>query len=177
MKSSCFCEKIFLSLSKQKKIMITKNLENKEILSDDVLFAIDRITKAHPEAVFGGSLALNAVGLLNRKIKDIDVFFHRDTLVSPCLFDSEPSKYPSEQVEEIDETTIAHHGLTIDDIGVCVFMVDDKLLLSTPIEFLGRKINIQNVNYAIMAKLSYESKGYVKHKDDLEKISEKFSLF
>ena len=51
------------------------NLENKQILSDDILNAIDLIIKKTPHAVFGGSIALNAIGLINRKISDIDLFF------------------------------------------------------------------------------------------------------
>jgi hypothetical protein len=56
------------------------NLENKQILSDDILNAIDLIIKKTPHAVFGGSIALNAVGLINRKISDIDLFFSLVTL-------------------------------------------------------------------------------------------------
>ena len=51
------------------------NLENKDILSDNVLSGIDYILEKCPDVIFGGSIALNAVGLLNRKISDIDLFF------------------------------------------------------------------------------------------------------
>ena len=39
------------------------NLENKDILPDDILSAIDYILEKQPNAIFGGSIALNAVGL------------------------------------------------------------------------------------------------------------------
>jgi hypothetical protein len=38
------------------------------------------------------------------------------------------------------------------------------------IEFLGRKICVQNVNYAIMAKMTYADKND-KHKEDLKQIN------
>lgn len=158
--------------------MKAKNLESKEILSDEMLSVIDRIIKLHPEAVFGGSLALNAVGLITRKIKDIDVFFPEDALISKELFSGEPATYPSEHVEIINGTFVSHSGFDIDDVSVCFFKVDSELLLSSPIEFSGRKVNIQNVNYAILAKLAYAAKGYDKHKKDLKNIFEKlFEVF
>ena len=40
-----------------------KNLENKEILSDEILNAISLIIKQTPNVVFGGSIALNAISL------------------------------------------------------------------------------------------------------------------
>jgi len=52
-----------------------KNLENKEILSDEILNAISLIIKQTPNVVFGGSIALNAIELINRPISDIDLFF------------------------------------------------------------------------------------------------------
>ena len=51
------------------------NLENKNILSEDIIEAIDIILLNTPSAVFGGSITLCAVGLLKRKINDIDLFF------------------------------------------------------------------------------------------------------
>ena len=51
------------------------NLDNSEILSDEIVNAIDLIITQIPDVIFGGSIALNAVGLLNRKVSDIDVFF------------------------------------------------------------------------------------------------------
>ena len=52
-----------------------KNLENKEILSDEIFKAITLIIKETPNVVFGGSITLNAIGLINRPISDIDLFF------------------------------------------------------------------------------------------------------
>ena len=57
---------------------MANNLENKEVLSDEILNAIDLIIKLIINAVFGGSIVLNAVGLINRKVLDIDLFFHLD---------------------------------------------------------------------------------------------------
>ena len=50
------------------------NLENKYILSEELIDAIDRILEKVPHVVVGGSIALNAVGLISRKINDIDIF-------------------------------------------------------------------------------------------------------
>ena len=71
--------------TKRKKAM-TNNLESKEVLSAEILNAIDLIIKHTPNAVFGGSIALNAVGLINRKVSDIDLFFHLNENLTKMVF-------------------------------------------------------------------------------------------
>ena len=52
------------------------NLEDKEILSPELLQVIDVILAKSPRIVFGGSIVLNALGFIERPIKDIDLFIH-----------------------------------------------------------------------------------------------------
>lgn len=47
--------------------------QNTRNLSPDILNAIRYVYLKVPDALFCGSVALNALGLLNRSVKDIDV--------------------------------------------------------------------------------------------------------
>lgn len=49
------------------------NLNNK-ILSAEIKSLISKLNNEFPDLIFGGSIALNAVGLIERKIGDIDIF-------------------------------------------------------------------------------------------------------
>ncbi len=152
------------------------NLYNSEILSDEIVSAIDLIIAQIPDAVFGGSIALNGVGLLNRKISDIDVFFHFNQSLSKNGFTQIPTtEILSDTVTDTNGNQIQRTGLKVGGVKVCAFKVGlDELQCST-ITFTrndkSRKINIQNVNYAIQAKMAYSSKTQ-KHKDDLNSMDE-----
>jgi hypothetical protein len=147
------------------------NLENKEILSDDILNAIDLIIKKTPHAVFGGSIALNAIGLINRKISDIDLFFSLNENLTRNSFLSieNDGELFSDTVTDVNGLEIQRTGAKIAGIKTCCFKVPDEELSHSKIKFLGREICIQNVNYAIMAKRAYANKND-KHKEDLKKI-------
>src|SRR5690242_1416682 len=62
------------------------NLENENVLSSEILNAIDLVINNCPNAVFGGSIALNAVGLINRKVSDIDLFFEESESLTKNSF-------------------------------------------------------------------------------------------
>ena len=148
------------------------NLENKDILPDDILSAIDYILEKQPNAIFGGSIALNAVGLLNRKISDIDLFFPLDTDIKMLagLHNDDKDVQASEPVTDINGNKIQRVNIKINGIKVDCFKVPDNMLQHSLFSFLGKTIRIQNVNYAIEAKIQYAKKGVKKHIDDLQNI-------
>ena len=89
-----------------------KNLENKEILSDDILNAISLIIKQTPNVVFGGSIALNAIELINRPISDIDLFFGMNESLSQNGYLS------VETIGEITSDTVTNtNGIEIQRTG------------------------------------------------------------
>jgi hypothetical protein len=151
-----------------------KNLENKEILSDEILEAIDIVYSRCPNAVFGGSIALNAIGLINRKISDIDLFFSKRQSLNKHEFLSLVSgEILSDTVTNTNGREIQRTGAKIANIKTCVFSVDDEELQHSKHKFTRNgkdyEICIQNVNYAIEAKKAYSSRN-PKHQTDLENI-------
>jgi hypothetical protein len=148
------------------------NLENKEVLSDEILKAIDLIIKQTPSAVFGGSIALNAVGLLNRKVSDIDLFFaiNESLLKNGFLSVENDGQILSDTVTNVNGVEIQRTGAKIAGVKTCCFKVSDEELQHSKVEFFGRKICIQNVNYAIQAKMTYADKNN-KHNEDLKQIN------
>lgn len=151
---------------------MANNLENKEVLSDEILNAIDLIIKHTPNAVFGGSIALNAIGLINRKVSDIDLFFDANESLQKNGFLSieKDGQFLSDTVTNVNGIKIQRIGAKIAGVKTCCFRVSSEELQHSKIEFLGRKICIQNVNYAIQAKKSYADKNN-KHKEDLKQIN------
>jgi hypothetical protein len=147
------------------------NLENKEILSEEILQAIDLIIKNCPNAVFGGSIALNAVGLLNRKVSDIDLFFAENESLSKNGFLSiqNSGEILSDTVTNTNGKEIQRTGAKIAGVKTCCFKVENQELQNSKVNFLGRTICIQNVNYAIQSKIAYSSRN-PKHKEDLSNI-------
>ena len=146
------------------------NLENPDILSKYILTAIDVILKNVPNAVFGGSIALNAVGLINRPVKDIDLFIPIGSVVPDSIVESSEGIITSETSEDTNGVLIDRTGMLIAGQGVCLFKVPEEELAHSKINVLGRELNIQNVNYALRAKMSYADKTD-KHKKDLKEIN------
>lgn len=157
------------------------NLEKEEILSKEILHTIDVILKESPEVVFGGSIALNAVGLINRPISDIDLFFPLKTrfIDIGILHTNETNDTQSETTTDINGKLIERVGAKIGKIKICCFKVPDEILQYSKITVLGRTLNIQNVNQAIIAKMVYakgtsNNKKYYaknhKHENDLTEI-------
>lgn len=151
------------------------NLENKEILSDEILNAISLIISEIPDAVFGGSIALNAIGLISRKISDIDLFFALNESLSKNRFLSieNNGEITSDTVTNTNGIEIQRTGAKIAGIKTCCFKVSTDELQHSKHTFIRNDklyvICIQNVNYAIEAKKSYANKN-IKHKTDLESI-------
>ena len=156
------------------------NLYNPEILSDDIVTAIGLIIEKCPEAVFGGSIALNAVGLLNRKISDIDVFFderNNFSLRGSGFLSIPTTEVLSDTVTDTNGKEIQRTGLKVNDIKVCAFKVGVEELQHSLMSFIRNdkfyELKIQNVNYAIQAKIAYKYKTE-KHKVDMSNIEEIF---
>lgn len=151
------------------------NLENKLILNDQILSAIDLILEKCPKTVFGGSIALNAVGLLNREIHDIDVFYCDESLETNGFLKIKRSSIVSDTVTNTNGKEIQRTGVVINDVNTCAFNVGQEELQHSLFRFTRdgkeRTICIQNVNYAIQAKISYTSKTS-KHKEDINSIDE-----
>lgn len=139
-------------------------------MSNQIKLAVLAIQKQVPSAVFGGSIALSAVGLLDRPIKDIDLFLpHKTSLTKNGLLSIEQSEITSETVTDTNGKQIQRTGFIINGVNCCVFKVDDEELQHSTHSLEGTLINIQNVNYAIMAKKSYADRSG-KHKADLAVI-------
>jgi hypothetical protein len=165
-----------MKTKKDNNITMRPNLENPEILSDEIIQAIILIIEKCPEAIFGGSIALNAVGLLNRKISDIDLFFNEKNSFSLKGegFLSIPTEWiMSDTVTNTNGKKIQRTGLNVNGIKVCAFKVNEEELQYSLTRFTRNdkpyELRIQNVNYAIQAKIAYKFKTE-KHQIDLENI-------
>lgn len=131
------------------------NLENKEILTEQQLKAIDQIIEKCPDAIFGGSIALNAIGLLNRKVSDIDIFFPYGKSLAPDFLQLDLIDVGSGIVTDENGNEIQRTTANVNAVKCCVFKVDDNSLQHSEMDICGRKLKIQNVNYAIVAKIAY----------------------
>lgn len=79
------------------------NLENKKILSDKMLKVVKQLSSEFPNIVFGGSIGLNAVGLIERNIGDIDVFVDENhKILSSKYFNFDEVK--ESQKENLDDS-------------------------------------------------------------------------
>ena len=146
-------------------------LENKEILPENIYKAIKKIKDKHPEAIFGGSIALTAMGLLNREIHDIDVFFDRRYSIDFDLF--EKSNGSSSNVAYTDDNEKVTSILTsckVNGVKCCVFLEKSEFLQYSTFSFFGEKIKISQVNLAIDVKRRYAKGGAIKHINDLKFI-------
>lgn len=154
------------------------HLEEKEILSDEILFAIDELLKRSGDIVFGGSIALNAVGVIDRKVKDIDLmtnnnkslnYYNLMTLV--CKTDDVTEI--SETVTDVNGEQVVRVGAKIGNVNICIFKLN-KVNYSE-FKFSGRTIKIQNINDAILAKRCYSQKNVSsagKHLHDVKQFEE-----
>lgn len=158
-----------------------KQLEDKNILSDDIYAAIRLIVTNRPATVFGGSIALNAVGVIHRPISDIDLFFPLCSSMSKTGFlsFSDMAEFISDTVTNTNGKEIQRTGAKVLGVKTCCFKVDDEELSHSKYTFNrdGEEttICIQNVNYAIEAKRAYSSRN-IKHKIDLDNIDKELSL-
>lgn len=158
------------------------NLEKPEILSDEIVQAMILIIEKCPEAVFGGSIALNAVGLLNRQIGDIDLFFtdkHSFAMNNSGFLSLPTTEVLSDTVTDTNGNLVQRTGLKVNGIKTCAFKVNPEELQHNVMTFYRQTLdkmitfNVQNVNYAIQAKIAYLYKKE-KHQIDLDAINKIF---
>lgn len=153
-----------------------KNLENAEIFSDKLLNAVSIISDKIPHVVFGGSIALNAIGLITRPISDIDMFFDLNENLSKTGIFNILNDYQcmSETLTTTNGIEVKRVAINIAGVKGCCFKVPSEQLQCSKYYFYrnGKQysINIQNVNYAIEAKRSYSKKN-IKHTLDLIEIN------
>lgn len=159
------------------------NLEKEEILSPSLVSTIDVIISKYPTVVFGGSVVLNALGIIERPIKDLDLFVKcGDYHIVADIFSRivNVTRIPSETVTDVNGVEIERFGWNINGSDVCLFLIPEikkESLYSAPFEFLGRTIQLQNVNEAILAKKSYakmDKPSCEKHREDVKKIDSFF---
>jgi hypothetical protein len=167
------------------------NLEDDKILSKEIVEVIDMIISNNSNTVFGGSIALNAVGLLNRRISDIDIFILENSEFPSII--KELTEFVSDTVTNVNGKEVQRTGGKINNVKICIFKVNVEELQHSQFTFLGRRINIQNVNYAIQAKISYAGKRIIiennkncynnstnnpsKHEKDVNEIEENLKVF
>ena len=159
---------------------MNNNLEDPKILDTTLLFAIDEIVRLYPDAVFGGSIALNAVGLLNRRIGDVDVMIAASKKDSAFALYSalknetaDANLNASDSIMEVNDEPIHHIGGKLCGVSVCLFVIP-KLNYSE-FRFFNRVIKIQNVNDAILTKQAYASMrtpSSPKHAADVDSIEQ-----
>lgn len=152
-------------------------LRNTEILPEKIFQALVIISQRCPTAVFGGSIALNAVGLLNRPVKDIDVFVPDFSSLTENGFmwaqDAKSSYLLSDTVTDVNGKLIQRTGIKVNGVNVCCFKVSSEEMQHSLYTLGEVTIKIQNVNYAIQAKKVYANKND-KHKIDLYDINQTF---
>lgn len=146
-------------------------------ITQDKLQVIDALIQRFPHIVFGGSIALNALGLIDREIGDIDVFYPDKAEYSAWL-KTQPLNQ-SEYQNDVEMMGYLTHriGVIIDGVNVCGFEVPlGKETESTVVSFAGRVIRVQNPIYAIVAKAIYGEKT-AKHQADLVDIQRNLYKF
>lgn len=140
-------------------------------ITPQFLTAIDEITKQLPDAIFGGSLALNMVGLINRPIDDLDIFIDKDKFVDTIELVRQSEDSASAQVLDDNGKIIERRAIEIAGVKVCLFLVDSSYMQHAVMTIGERDLKIQNVNFAIKAKIQYGSRALRKHQEDLRCIA------
>lgn len=140
------------------------------ILPPDIDKAVMYILENIPDAVFGGSIALKAMGLLNRDPHDIDLFFHRNTLLTKNKFIGVGvAEIGSESVTDVNGDPVQRTSITILGVKTCAFKVRNEELYHSVVTYKGLPMRIQHANHAINAKRTYKDTTG-KHKADLQEV-------
>ena len=148
--------------------------ENSSKPFNNYLLSIKQLSKI-PEVVFGGSISLKALGLLDREPNDIDIMI-------PLRYDindtieaiAEDYTTTSETTTDINGVLIKRLGFRLNGIKVCAFFVAENSF--SEVLYDGIKIKVSSVNNTISAKKAYieNGKGDVeKHRQDLKIIANK----
>ncbi len=170
-------------------------LDNEAIIPKKIKDVMLKIIEAHPPVVFCGSIALNALGLLDRPVSDIDIAILDEISWNKCLISKIDglSVYPlsnfSITTTDIDGNDIQRMSVTIDDIKVCIFKLpieqlecvevymfsEIKSKTSSITEIRQVRLGIQLPKYAIRSKENYADKDQ-KHFNDMFVIRKTLDL-
>lgn len=143
------------------------------MLTADQIQAIKVMQGINRNIVFGGSLCLNAYGLLDREVGDLDVFVDKDN-----PFDVEKFRRAGDLDRDYDFTTefngeiLDRIPLVINGVKVCIFKVPKYLLSAVSMDIDGLEIGVQNPCFAIAGKVLF-SKHDPKHTVDLDAMRSK----
>lgn len=129
--------------------------------------------KINNSIVFGGSVCLNAYGLLDREVGDLDVFVDKDSIfdITPYLniCEYEKKRYFT---TDFNGETLERVPLLINGVKVCIFYVPKYLLSAVSMDIDGLEIGVQNPCFAIAGKVLF-SKHDPKHTVDLDAMRSK----
>ena len=145
-------------------------MEKNVKVSEELFDLVKNIQISNPTAIFGGSIALNALGLLDRPIHDIDVLFPIGFSMSKNFnFKDIDAFESSETITDFDGVPVQRVGMKSSKTKICVFKLPSEQLQYTEVDFFGLKICVQNPEQAIWAKICYSDKTY-KHRKDLFEV-------
>jgi len=122
--------------------------------------------------VFAGSFGLKYYGLLNRVIKDLDVFTE-DWYYGTQEAETELNRQSSGKFCVNGKEVLCVHGKTSNGIEVDYFYKHKEPLVFNVVNFHGIDIRIEDPSFAIKAKEEYANNNsqdafnIQKHKDDL----------
>lgn len=154
---------------------------HENILSFEKMEMINKISKNIPDAYFGGSLLLNALGLLNRPVKDLDVVIVKRDYDDYGLMHSVESRLkrlnePYKMVSASDEGNCV--GCDIRGIKVDFWMYKESQVRGGlfGMELNGTRVKFIPVNYVINAKMemigkSGDLKKVRKHIEDVQAVN------
>lgn len=150
---------------------------------------IKLIDVSNNQIVFGGSIVLNALGLIKRPIHDVDIFIDKPISyyggLNDFIHSDEIDEATYESVTDINGIPINRISIKVNGINVCIFSV--QTLNYSFFKINDIVIKIQNINEAILAKRAYlkiteernktlindyPNLSYEKHKKDVEDIDE-----
>lgn len=137
--------------------------QNSQNVPLNILNAMRYVQTRVPDALFGGSIALNALGLLDRVVKDIDVVVPEGFVLDDKAFSLRQSAIRK------DYGGLGNVKTKALNVDIDFFRVDSDRLSGYNVYINGMPIKIQDVRYAILAKMSYAGKVY-KHQWDLDEI-------
>lgn len=116
-------------------------LENENILDNHMFSTIKIIQNKFPDVIFGGSISLSAVGLLNRPIADIDCFVSDSGKRNDYLYLRELIK-PYYKEPKPKQTKSMHTGVLTDDLDIFFKdqFVQNYMKVSETVNYIDGKI-------------------------------------
>lgn len=152
-------------------------------VNEDILEVMDMLLLVNPSIIFGRSIVLNQLCLINREIHDIDIFLYSPIIDQRSFRRLLPTYFHHDVqgnifIGSIHPINLDLHermlrvSISINEINICVFITNNTRRLSYSTHMLdnNKYYRLQSVNLAIEAKLSYPS-HIAKHQDDLASVT------